>query len=81
MALFAKNQAQVIKKDRAVGSPGQCRAVVGSRLRPSTLEPTEVSHVGVGIDVDGVEGQGASVTTLCLLRSLCKYNGMECEIA
>ena len=33
-----------------------------------------MSHVGVGIDVSGVEGQGTSVAKLRLLRSLCKVH-------
>ena len=76
------DKAQIVMEQWVLWTSPQSSGVVGHCLFPSLLDATQVTHVGVGIDVVCLDGQRLTVGILCFFGTIwyvCAYNCVYCR--
>lgn len=74
-AQLLQHQPEVIQQQGVIGSPSKHRLVMTPGLGPPPLQATEVSYVGVSIDVVLLDGESSPITVLRFFRSICRDGG------
>ena len=79
------DKAQVVVQQWVLGASAEYNGVVFDCLLPPALDATQVTHIGVGIDVVLLDGQSLTVATLrffwpvCKVHMVCKCSGSQEE--